>query len=219
MEQLPKALPADPMPLLERWLQDAWAAENLPNPDAVTLATVRADGQPEARIVLCKEIITNPGYIVFYTNYKSAKARAIEASPRVAAVFHWDALNRQARIEGIAVRSPATESDAYFATRDKESQIGAWASSQSQPLDDRQALKSRHAATARKLSNLALDSGRTDIPRPPFWGGYRIWISAAELWVRGKARLHDRGRWDRDLKMTDTTTPETGPWRATRLQP
>jgi pyridoxamine 5'-phosphate oxidase len=207
------------MPLLERWLQDAWAAKNLPNPDAIALATLRPDGQPEARIVLCKQIVPDPGYMVFYTNYNSAKGRAIEASPRVAGVFHWDALNRQARIEGIAIKSPAAESDAYFATRDKESQIGAWASSQSQPLVDRQTLKARHAATARKLSNLALDSGRTDIPRPPFWGGYRIWISAAELWVRGKARLHDRGRWERELHVTATTPPETGPWRATRLQP
>jgi pyridoxamine 5'-phosphate oxidase len=172
--------------------------------------------------VLCKSIVIDPGYLVFYTNYNSAKASAIETNSRVAAVFHWDHMNRQARVEGIAVRSPAAESDAYFATRDKESQIGAWASAQSQPIGSRLMLMQKHVATARKLSNLAVDSGIMSVPRPPFWGGYRIWLSAVELWVRGEARLHDRGRWERPLAVSAGSadpSPSFGPWSATRLQP
>jgi pyridoxamine 5'-phosphate oxidase len=219
MELLPERLPDSPMPLICKWLQDAVADGNLPNPDAMTLVTVDAAGEPAARIVLCKEIVADAGYLVFYTNYDSAKGADIGATKRVAAVFHWDHMNRQVRIEGLAVRSPADESDAYFASRDKESQIGAWASNQSKPLDSRQQLLNKHAATARKLSALAVDTGIMPIPRPAFWGGYRIWISAAELWVRGQARLHDRGRWERQLELDNGHEPQAGAWTAFRLQP
>ena len=219
MEQLPESLPDSPMPFICKWLKDAVADGGLPNPDAMTLATVDADGKPAARIVLCKDIVADPGYLIFYTNYDSSKGLAIQAINRVAAVFHWDDMNRQVRIEGLALPSPAEESDAYFASRDKESQIGAWASNQSQPVESRQMLLNKHAATARKLSNLAMDSGIMQIPRPPFWGGYRIWVSAAELWVRGQARLHDRGRWERPLELAGDKPPKPGAWTAFRLQP
>ena len=219
MEQLPETLPDSPLPLICKWLQDAVADGGLPNPDAMTLATVDASGQPTARIVLCKDIVADPGYLVFYTNYESAKGTDIEAGNRVAAVFHWDHMNRQVRIEGVALQSPAEESDSYFASRDKESQIGAWASNQSTAVESRQNLLGKHAATARKLSGLAIDAGIMDIPRPPFWGGYRIWISAAELWVRGPARLHDRGRWERPLDLENPANPKPGAWKAVRLQP
>jgi pyridoxamine 5'-phosphate oxidase len=218
-EQLPKKLPDNPLPILSAWLQDAIQDGSLPNADAMTLATAGKNGQPTARIVLCKEIVAEPGYLVFYTNYNSAKGIDIANENRVAAVFHWDHMNRQARIEGLAVKSPDAESDTYFASRDKESQIGAWASAQSQPVDSRQTLMGKHAATTRKLSDLALGSGRNDVPRPPFWGGYRVWISALELWVRGEARLHDRGRWNRSLERQDDGSFTTGNWTATRLQP
>jgi pyridoxamine 5'-phosphate oxidase len=219
MEQLPETLPNSPLPLICKWLQDAVADGGLPNPDAMTLATVDSSGQPAARVVLCKDIVADPGYLIFYSNYESAKGAAIEANNRVAAVFHWDDMNRQVRIEGFALRSPAEESDSYFTSRDKESQIGAWASNQSEPVESRQNLLNKHAATARKLSGLAVDSGIMAIPRPPFWGGYRIWISAAELWVRGQARLHDRGRWERSLEFADPANPKPGAWTTIRLQP
>jgi pyridoxamine 5'-phosphate oxidase len=218
MEQLPNKLPKDPLAIFAKWLAAAQDDGTLPNPDAMTLATVNNTGVPTARIVLCKQVVKNPGYLVFYTNYESAKGTDIEAGKPVAGAFHWDHLNRQIRFEGIAVRSPAAESDAYFATREKESQIGAWASAQSQPIASHQALKDKHVATTRKLAGLAQESGKNEIPRPPFWGGYRIWLSAVELWVRGDARLHDRGRWERDLKpVGHSFTP--GDWTATRLQP
>jgi len=221
MAHLPEKLPTNPLPLLAKWLEDARASVTLPNPDAMALATVSESGQPTARIVLCKSIVVEPGYLVFYTNYSSAKATAMAAHSRVAAVFHWDHLDRQARVEGIAIRSPAAESDMYFATRDKESQIGAWASAQSQPIDSRRQLLNKHVATARKLSGLAVDSGIMTVPRPPFWGGYRIWVSAVELWMRGDARLHDRGRWERPLNAAQSAAdPVPGDWNSpTRLQP
>ena len=220
MEHLPAQLPPDPLPLFEKWLTEAMADSTLANPDAMTLATANESSAPSARIVLCKAIVADPGYLVFYTNYESAKARDIEAVNRVAGVFHWDHLNRQARIEGIAVRSPTEESDAYFASRDKESQIGAWASAQSQPLGSRKMLKDKHVVTTQKLAGLAQETGKKDIPRPPFWGGYRIWLSAIELWTRGAARLHDRGRWHRRLGFDDGSgTFRPGDWTAQRLQP
>lgn len=219
MEQLPDSLPRDPLPLLRNWVQEAIDGGALPNADAMTLATVNDNHEPAARVVLCKEIVSDPGYIVFYTNYNSAKSLSIADNSKVAAVFHWDHLNRQVRLEGIAVKSPAEESDAYFASRDKESQIGAWASAQSEPIDSRQVILNKHAATARKLSDLALDSGIMAIPRPPFWGGYRIWLTAVELWTRGNARLHDRARWERPVKAGADGQLEADSWTATRLQP
>lgn len=218
MEQLPETLPADPMPMLHKWLEDAIQDGSLANPDAMALASVRA-AQPTARIVLCKEIVADPGYLVFYSNYDSAKGQDIAANKQVAAVFHWDHMNRQARVEGVALRSPAAESDAYFGSRDKESQVGAWTSAQSQPIESRLALLNKHAATARKLAGLAEESGKAAIPRPPYWGGYRIWVSAVELWTRGQARLHDRGRWERTITANGSDEPVTGAWSAYRCQP
>jgi pyridoxamine 5'-phosphate oxidase len=218
MARLPEKLPQDPMPTVRSWLDDARDSGELPNPDAMTLATVNSSGQPSARIVLCKSVVVDPGYVVFYTNFDSAKGQDIAGSDKVACVFHWDALNRQIRLEGLAQRSPDAESDAYFSSRDKESQIGAWASAQSQVLANRQTLMNKHVATSRKLADLQEESGKTEIPRPPFWGGYRIWVSTVELWVRGDARLHDRGRWDRSLE-PDSDGFTTGSWQVHRIQP
>jgi pyridoxamine 5'-phosphate oxidase len=218
MEQLPEPLPDNPLPLLNEWLENAKTADVLPNPDAMTLATANELGSVSARVVLCKQLVLKPGYLVFYTNYESTKGADIDAGSRVAGVFHWDALNRQVRIEGVAVRSPEDESDMYFATRDKESQIGAWTSAQSQPLVSREELKDKHVATARKLAELQDESGKIKIARPPFWGGYRIWIDSVELWCRGAARLHDRGSWTRPLEALDKGF-KVGNWACVRLQP
>lgn len=218
METLPEPLPDNPLPLLNEWLEHAKSAAVLPNPDAMTLATVDAAGSVSARVVLCKQLVEEPGYLVFYTNYESAKGKDIDAGSRVAGLFHWDELNRQVRIEGIAVRSPDEESDAYFATRYKESQVGAWASAQSQPLSSRQELRDKHVATARKLADLQDESGKMEVQRPPFWGGYRIWVDKVEFWCRGEARLHDRGCWTRNLQARSKGFT-VGDWSCTRLQP
>jgi pyridoxamine 5'-phosphate oxidase len=222
-ELLPDPLPAEPLALVARWLADAWAVRRQPNANAMVLATATPDGHPAARVVLAKDIVPVPGYVVFYTNYRSSKGRALEKNPRVAAVMHWDALHRQVRIEGTVVKGPAAESDAYFASRSWDKRLGAWASAQSEPVASRAALEHAVAETARRFgaplpgseaaANLTLD-----IPRPPHWGGYHLWADAVELWVEGAGRIHDRARWSRAL------TPQAGAfgagaWQVTRLQP
>jgi pyridoxamine 5'-phosphate oxidase len=225
IETLPDALPADPLAVVSDWLAQAWAAHTQPNPNAMVLATSSREGRPSARVVLCKEIVPQPGYIVFYTNYLSAKGRQLKDNPRAAAVMHWDALHRQVRIEGQVVAGPAADSDSYFAARAWQSRIGAWASEQSEPLGSRAQLLEAVTQTARRFGAPtpgapgADDSLRLTIPRPPHWGGYRLWADTVELWVEGAARIHDRARWQRTLRALPEGSFRADPWVATRLQP
>jgi pyridoxamine 5'-phosphate oxidase len=187
---------------------------------------VSADGQPAGRAVLCKELVPDPGYVVFYTNYKSDKVSHLNNNNRIALVFHWDAFGRQVRIEGETVRSPAEESDTYFASRDWASQLGAWGSDQSSPLESRAALIAQIGRRAMKLGvgaathlkSIAV-SDRPIIPRPPHWGGIRVWPKRIELWIEGADRIHDRARWERSLVRNDDDTFTVGEWQGTRLQP
>jgi pyridoxamine 5'-phosphate oxidase len=207
---LPSSLPEDPMPLFEEWFSGVRKARAQPNPDSMALATATADGRPSVRVVLCKKLIANPGYVVFFTNYDSRKGGELDANPRAAAVLHWDAFGRQVRLEGPIVRSPAAESDEYFASRALDSRIGAWASLQSQPLDSRRTLLKRVASEAARFG--------PHVPRPPHWGGYRLWPDTVELWIEGPFRVHDRARWTRTLELQgDGFDP--GPWQPTRLYP
>ncbi len=226
-QTLPTPLPAEPLALAADWLERATRLGAQPNPNAMTLATVGSDGQPSARIVLCKEILPQPGLLSFYTNYESQKGRELADNPRAAVVFHWDHLHLQVRIEGRVVRSPAEDSDAYFASRPWQRRIGAWASQQSRPVADRTALEAAVREVAARFG--APVPGPEDdpeqdrvaatlrIPRPPFWGGYQLWASAVELWVEGESRIHDRARWTRALGPSTPFSP--GPWSVTRLQP
>jgi pyridoxamine 5'-phosphate oxidase len=208
---LPSTLPADPMPLFEEWFAEARHKRAQPNPDSMVVSTATLDGAPSARVVLCKKLILDPGYVVFYTNYESRKARELESNPRASAVLHWDALSRQVRLEGRIVRSPDAESDEYFASRALDSRIGAWASLQSQPLDSRKTLLKRVATEAARYG--------THVPRPPHWGGYRLWPEALELWLEGPFRVHDRARWTRTLERAADGGFVAGAWQATRLYP
>jgi pyridoxamine 5'-phosphate oxidase len=208
---LPAKLPADPMPLFEQWFAHARAHAGQRNPDAMVVATTTPGGHPSARVVLCKRLVVDPGYVVFYTNYESRKGREIGANPRAAAVLYWDALGRQVRLEGPLVLSPAAESDEYFASRALDSRIGAWASLQSEPLASRTTLMKRVAAQAARFG--------VQVPRPPHWGGYRLWPESVELWIEGSFRVHDRARWTRSLDLTVEDSPVAGPWLATRLYP
>lgn len=206
------------------WLEDATRQAVSRNPNAMSLSTVAADGQPSARIVLCKAFVPDPGYLVFYTNYRSNKGRELEANPRVALLFHWDGLGRQVRIEGIATRSPAAESDAYFDSRDPGSQLGAWGSDQSRPVASRDALLDQIRGRAAELGVAADGSpaGSAAMPairRPPHWGGYRVWAHAIELWLEGRDRIHDRAVWRREITRTDDDGFRASPWAGTRLQP
>jgi pyridoxamine 5'-phosphate oxidase len=191
----------DPLRQFERWLQEAIRVA-LPEPTAMTLATVGADGRPSARIVLLKGV--GPDGFVFFTNYDSRKGSELAIHPDAALLFHWTELERQVRIEGIASKVESAESDAYFASRPRSSRLGAWASPQSQPIPDRDWLEREAAAVAARYPGA--DSG---VPRPPFWGGYRVRPSRVEFWQGRNSRLHDRIAYRRD----DTR------WRIERLAP
>ncbi|HEY0939508.1 MAG TPA: pyridoxamine 5'-phosphate oxidase [Steroidobacter sp.] len=216
-ELLPDPLPNDPLPMFATWFSDARARNVQPNPDAMVLATVGENATPSARVVLCKRLVPDQGFIVFFTNYDSRKGRELAAHPRAAAVFHWDSLHRQVRLEGPIVRSPAPESDQYFASRPFDSRIGSWASIQSAPLASRQALTEQVHAVRERFGLLQATEG--EVPRPPHWGGIRLWIDSIELWSEGAGRVHDRALWRRTLTKKDEFTFSAGPWSGTRLNP
>ena len=195
-----KAADPDPLRQFERWMQQALQAQ-LPEPNAMTLATVGPDGRPSTRVVLVKGCDEHG--IVWYTNYHSRKGRDLAANPFAALQFHWVELERVVRIEGPVTRTSAAESDTYFASRPLDSRIGAWASPQSEVIGSRTVL----------VTNAARVSARHALnpPRPPHWGGYRLQPVLWEFWQGRKSRLHDRLRY----RQTDTA----GAWIRERLAP
>lgn len=224
--RLPAELPSDPMRWAKAWLDEAVSKQVQRNPNSMTAITVGDNGQPAGRVVLCKEFVADPGYLVFYTNYKSDKVHHLESNRNIALLFHWDGFGRQVRMEGEAVRSPAEESDEYFASRDWGSQIGAWGSDQSSPLESRAALVAQvgkramklGVKAARNLTSIAVED-RPVIARPPHWGGIRVWPRRIELWIEGSDRIHDRARWERSLSRREDDLFDVGGWSGGRLQP
>jgi pyridoxamine 5'-phosphate oxidase len=193
---------ADPDPIgqFRKWFDEALAA-NLHEPNAMALATATLDGRPSARVVLLKGC-DERGF-VFYTNYEAHKSRELEENPRCALVFYWGELERQVRIEGCATRISGEDSDAYYRSRPRGSRLGSWASAQSRPIEDRDILEKR-------LRELEAKYEGREIPRPPFWGGYRVEPGAIEFWQGRENRLHDRLLYRR---------LDSGSWRMERLQP
>ena len=190
---------ADPLALFAEWLAEARACE--PNdPEAMTLATVDAEGLPDARMVLCKGIDAHG--LVFYTNAESAKGEELKSAPRAALLFHWKSLRRQVRWRGAIGPATEAESDAYFASRARASQIGAWASRQSRSLKNRAELEARAADYTAKFAG-------GDVPRPPHWRGFRLSPISVEFWADGLNRLHDR--------VVFQAVPDG--WKRTRLFP
>ena len=224
-QTLPDPLPTDPMPLAADWLRQAWEKNAQRNPNSMVLATTDAAGRPSARVVLCKEIVIDPGYLVFYTNYESRKGQELAARPWAAIVFHWDDLNRQLRVEGPVATSPAAESDDYFASRPWQSRLAALTSQQSAPIASRQELLAKLRATAARFgapdpASAGDDAGSSlTLPRPPGWGGYHLWAATVELWIEGEHRLHDRMLWTRELGPAGASYRQFGPWQHQRLQP
>ena len=176
------AADADPVELFRVWFEAA-TESGLLLPESVALATATPDARPSVRMVLLKE--ADERGFVFFTNYESRKARELEANPHAALCFHWGVLERQVRVNGPVVRVGEEESDAYFRTRGKGSRIGAWASQQSRPLPERRELEERVRETKERF-------GDGDVPRPPFWGGYRMVPETIEFWQGRADRLHDR---------------------------
>ena len=172
----------DPLALFDQWFAEARASE--PNdPEAMALATTDPSGQPSVRMVLLKG--HGPAGFVFYTNEQSAKGGQLAGNPRAALLFHWKTLRRQVRIEGPVERVSDSDADVYFATRARDSQLGAWASDQSQPLPDRLALEKR-------VAEFGLKFGLGKVPRPPHWSGYRVRPQSMEFWRDRPFRLHER---------------------------
>lgn len=192
--------PTDPLLELERWLEEAQGL-GLENPNAMALATVDPDGTPSVRTVLLKGLDDRGA--VFFTNTRSRKGRALEAGSAASLLFYWDKLQRQVCIEGTVSRVGDAESDAYFATRPRGAQIGAWASEQSQPIESRALLEARIMEVVQRYKG-------SDVPRPPHWGGYRVNLDRIEFWQGRLDRLHDRLVYRRGLD---------GSWTRQRLSP
>ncbi len=190
----------DPFELARRWLDEATETE-VNDPNAIALSTVDAEGLPNARMVLLKEI--EEAAFVFYTNYESAKASEIEATGKAAFVLHWKSLRRQIRVRGTVTREDGPQADAYYASRSLKSRLGAWASRQSRPLASRGALMA-------EVAKVTAQHG-TAPNRPAHWGGYRIVPTEIEFWADGAYRLHDRFRW--------TRTSAKDSWEISRLNP
>ena len=215
---LPEILPDDPMHQAKRWFDRTNSEKWQPNPNAMTLSTVDKNNAPSSRIVLCKYFVADPGYIVFFTNYNSRKGKEIRDNSEVSLVFHWDNIGRQLRIKGIAVYSPSSESDEYFASRNRGSQISAWGSNQSQPVESRSELIKQMNDKLDEFDSPSTHNEK-EIPRPPHWGGIRVWANEIELWMDGEDRVHDRARWTRKLKINQDNSFSTSKWIGTRLQP
>ncbi len=176
------AMTDDPLVLFDRWYAEAKAAE--PNdPNAMALATADAAGRPSVRMVLLKG--HGADGFVFYTNREGRKAADLAANPAAALLFHWKSLRRQVRIEGPVTLATDAQSDAYFASRGRDSQLGAWASDQSRPLDRRETFEARFAGVAARFEG-------AEVPRPPFWGGYVVAPRRIEFWQDREHRLHER---------------------------
>lgn len=193
------ALPSQPLVLWQLWLSDAQAA-GIAEINAMVVSTVDADGTPSSRTVLCKG--ADEGGFVFFTNYLSRKGEALTADPRISLLFPWHPLSRQVIVTGRASRIERAESEAYFATRPRGSQIGAWASAQSTVLPARSVLEARTAEVEAEYAD-------RDVPCPPHWGGYRVTPQLIEFWQGRRDRLHDRLRYRSDA----------GSWLVERLSP
>ena len=218
---LSQSMTQNPLLLLQSWLKEAMELDLQPNPDTMAIATSNSQGLPNVRMVLCKEINIEEGYVVFYTNYNSVKSLEIKENPKCSALFHWDKLGYQIRIRGEILQSPDEENDTYFASRHLGSQVGAWASNQSNPVEDREALDDQFKKILDRfnLTSESITRNEQKIPRPPNWGGYRLWIEEIEFWLNQKDRLHDRLHFRRALTISSEGIETEKKWTVKRLQP
>jgi pyridoxamine 5'-phosphate oxidase len=182
--------------------------QNLVNPDAMVVSTIGDDGAPRSRTVLCRGLDATAGTLTFFTNRNSSKGRQLASHPHASALFYWDPLARQVCATGPVEFASDAESDAYWASRPRLSQLAAWGSAQSDSIPSRAALLAQVEAVAQRFGGF---EGDEPVPRPPHWGGYRIVVLEVELWVGAAGRIHDRVRWQRMARGSD--------WTYGRLQP
>jgi len=197
-------LEPDPITMFRRWLDDT-VASGLHEPNAMVVSTVSAEGRPSSRMVLLKGVDAR-GF-VFFTNYESRKAADIAANPHVSLLFPWHDLQRQVRVEGTAARVSEEESEAYFGSRPRDSQLGAWASPQSRVVASRSTLDERYGGVLAQFADL------DDVPLPPHWGGFRVTPELVEFWQGRKGRMHDR------LRYRHREDDPHAPWTVDRLAP
>ena len=195
-----KELDEDPVRQFTKWFGEVMEEGDPFHPNAMCLSTLDADGYPSARIVLLKD--HDARGFVFYTNMRSRKGRSLHECPRASVTFYWERSGRQIRIQGDVTLVSEEEADRYFSTRPKGSRLGAWASDQSEPVDDREAMERRFRALEERF-------GKDDVPRPAHWSGYRLRPVSFEFWQEGENRLHDRFQY----------TPSAEGWRIVRLYP
>lgn len=200
-ELLESQVAANPFDQFERWFKDAKNSDT-PEPNAMVVATVQPNGRPAARVVLLKEV--TPEGFIFYTNYDSRKGRELSEHPEAAAVFNWLELQRQVRIEGTVERISPEQSSTYYHSRPKGSQLGAWASPQSQVIPDRQVLEDKKTALEKEYADA------DELPRPEHWGGFIIKADLIEFWQGRSSRLHDRLQYEKG---------GDGEWKIVRLAP
>lgn len=192
----------DPMNLFTKWYQEAFEKQCL-SPNSMVISTVGKDLMPSSRVVYMKELMEEG--LIFYTNYESKKGKDLVENPQISALFYWDGLSRQIRVQGIVEKAPNFMSDDYFASRPRPSQLGAWASKQSDTIPSRDVLEQEYKKAEKRFEN-------QEVPRPPFWGGYLIRPTFIEFWQGRPSRLHDRICFERnDVESKD--------WNVTRLNP
>ena len=231
---LPTDLRFSPFKIVSRWFNEAVELAWQPNPNNMVISTVQESTQmktaqasvldneaseekvyiPDSRVVLCKDMNIQKGYLVFYSNYQSTKGEQLKLNANASALFHWDNLGRQVRISGKVMKSPVMESEKYYNSRNPLSRIGAWASDQSQRIASRQALVDRVEEEQERFKPAG-----ENIPRPPHWGGYRLWANKVELWISHPGRIHDRAVWTREVRDQQEDQFHFSNWTSTRLQP
>ena len=217
---LRKANILNPLKTLQNWMKEVRDSNTQPNPNTMLVSTVDSNGSPNSRIVLCKELNAEEGYLTFYTNYSSTKSKELEGNAKCSVLFHWDKFGLQARLKGSVTKCSDSKNDAYFSTRDVGSQIGAWTSDQSTEVESLEKMEGSYQQIMEKFKLKSLgDDTEVTIPRPDFWGGYDMWIGEIELWKNQNNRFHDRLRFKRNIKIENGNIDAEKEWSVIRIQP
>ena len=218
--ELRKTKILNPLDTLEDWMKEVSDSNTQPNPNCMSIATVDSTGSPNSRMVLCKELDAENGFLTFYTNYSSIKSEELKNNSKCSALFHWDKFGYQVRLKGFVDKCADSKNDAYFSTRDIGSQIAAWASDQSKEIESLEKMEDSYQKIMNKFQIKSLDEAKEiKLPRPDFWGGYDLWIEEIELWKNRKNRFHDRLKFKRKISIENGKIDAEKKWDSVRIQP